>query len=107
MSYQEVYGTVSAVLPCAHMAWREGQAPQLPWAVYYLDDQSGFNADNTTYVGKHRWCVELYQKAMDLELQEELEAAILAAFSPFEKYESWVESENCLMTTYYFTELKG
>mgnify|MGYP007070073968 CR=1 FL=1 len=37
-------------MPCAHMAWPIGKAPELPWCVYYLDDADGFEADNSLRV---------------------------------------------------------
>ena len=113
MSHKEVYAAISSVslgdstLPCAHIAWREGSAPStLPWAVYYLDEETSFDCDNTRYCAVRRWTVELYQKARDGELEAALEAAIVDNFSPFDKAESWVENENCLMTSYYFTEVE-
>ena len=113
MSYKEVYSVISSVpvgdgtLPCAHMTWTVGsQAPALPWAIYYLDDESSMNADDSRYCSVRRWFVELYQKARDPELEAALEQAIVDNFSPFEKSESWVASENCLLTSYNFTEIE-
>ena len=113
MSHKDVYSVVSSVplgdgtLPCAHMTWRDGSAPaSLPWAVYYLDDESSMNADDTRYCSVRKWFVELYQKARDPELEAALEQAIVDNFSPYEKSESWLSTENCLLTSYNFTEIE-
>lgn len=105
MSAGDVYSAVkSAGIPCAHFAWAEGKAPSLPWAVYYLSDLNGFCADNTMYAAGSRWCVELYQRVSDPELEGRLERAILSKFTPYTKSESYVADENCFQTTYYFKD---
>lgn len=104
MSHQKVQETVSGVLPCAHLAFPKGTAPSLPWAVYAEENTEGVFADNTTYVPRHEWRVELYEASRDKELEDKLEQAIEQAFSPVRRYESWIEEENCLMVAFYFTE---
>lgn len=113
MSHKDVYSVISSIpvgdgtLPCAHIAWREGLAPKtLPWAVYYLDEETSIDADNTRFAHVRKWFVELYQASRDGELENALEQAIIDNFSPFEKSESWVSSENCLLTSYNFTEIE-
>lgn len=92
-------------LPCAHMAFPEGSAPDLPWCVYYLDESSGFNADNTIYAEDARWVVEHYWKTYDQEKESALEQTILSEFGPYTKTETWVQDENCTQTSYYFHEI--
>lgn len=111
MGKQEVYECVTSVasgdgqLPCAHMTWSASTEPRLPFAVYYLNESSGFCADNTVYSEANEWVVELYQKSSDEELEKGLQEAILRDFGPYRKSEYWVESEGCLQTAYYFNEL--
>ena len=106
MGRKEVQKAVTAAgLPCCHMAWLEGQAPPLPWCVFYLDDTDGVFADNTVRTFVNRWVVELYQKSADAALENALEQSLLDAFGPFIKSETWVRSENCLQTAYHFTEI--
>lgn len=106
MSKQDVYSIAEdAGIPAVHMAWPIGSAPSLPWFVFYVSNQSGFNADDTMYAPVYRWALELYQKTSDEELEAKVEQSILEKFGSFSKSESWVEDENCLMTTYYFTDM--
>ena len=95
----------SAGQPCAHMAWVEGTAPELPWCVYYLDEQRGVAADNRLQAKRYNWIIEHYWKTYDAEKTSALEAAIEDAFGPYESAETWVEEENCVMTAYYFREI--
>lgn len=105
MSKEDVFAVATdAGMPAVHMAWPIGSAPALPWAAFHVSSQSGMNADNTLYAPSTRWAFELYQKTSDGELEARVEQSILGRFGPFSKTESWVEDENCLMTTYYFTD---
>ena len=95
----------SCGIPCAHRYFPEGSVPELPWAVYYLDESSGFCADNKVHDRVARWIVELYERHKDPDLEKRLEDAIEEAFSPCSLYESWIEDDNCLMYAYHFTEI--
>lgn len=94
-------------IPSVRFAWPEGSAPELPWAVFWIDEEDGFYADGRMDVRNRAWVLELYQKTSDEELESVLEEAIIAEFSPFRKSEAWVDDENCIQTTYYFTEIGG
>ncbi len=106
MSRADVQGCVSSVVPCAHMAWPKGCAPELPWAVFYASGRRGKAADNRTASRTTEWCVELYERSGDSVLEDALEAAIEAAFGPCSVTEAWVEEEQCLQTSYYFTSVE-
>lgn len=106
MSRADVVAAVKAAgIPCVHMAWPKGSAPRLPWAAFYLDSQSGAEADDSVYAPVMRWVVELYQKEPDEALEARLEGSLQAAFGPFDKSESWVEQEGCTQTAYRFTQI--
>lgn len=106
MSKEDVYRLSAEVgIPCVHMAWPEGSAPPLPWMTFFLDSMVGFDADDEVYAQANNWCVELYQKSSDEELEARLEEAIQANFGPYRKSEAWVDSENCIQTAYYFKEI--
>ena len=92
-------------LPSVRFAWPEGSAPELPWAVFWIDEEDGIYADGRMEARRREWTLELYQKTSDEELEERLEDAIIANFSPFRKSEAWVDDENVIQTVYYFTEI--
>lgn len=107
MSGESVVAAISSVpLPCAHMAFPIGSAPALPWCVYYLDEMDGYAADNTLLAKRNRWVIEHYWKVHDDAIEASLEQAILDNFGAYTKTETWVDTENCVQTTYYFSEIE-
>jgi len=106
MNEKDIKSAIESVgIPCAHMSWVRGSAPELPWAVFYLDDTDGFFADDGIYSGVHNWIVELAQRSSDKTLEENLENVIVTEFGPFSKSEYWDSQENCLITSYSFSLL--
>lgn len=107
MTPARVVATIkSCGIECAHMCFPEGSAPTLPWAVYYVDTTLNVHADNSTWDYKPQWIVELYEKYKNPELELAIARAIEDEFfSPPSIDETWVDDENCLMTTYRFTEI--
>lgn len=88
------------------MAWPDNAAPPLPWMVFYLDDDLKLDADNRRWVSHGTWVVELYQKHADSEVEGKVESAITEAFGDYDKTETWVDAEDCLMTIYRFTVIE-
>lgn len=88
------------------MAWPVGSAPNLPWAVFYMDDSEAVG-DNGGYAERQDWVVELYQRSRDAALEKELEGALRGRYGAIAKSESWSSSESCLITAYYFTDFEG
>lgn len=106
------YGRVAAALGASkigkghitHMAWAEGEAPPLPWAIYYRDEGSNLDADDCTYEEFPQFFVELCTKHRDAELQDSVVGALRAAFGPVtNEGETWVDSEGYLMVVLRFT----
>lgn len=107
MSRETVVATVeSCGIECAYAAFPVGTAPPLPWAVFTTSDDDPLMADGERWCGVTRWEVELYQEQSDAELERSLERAIEEAFGPWKKRETWVDSEDCLMTAYTFTDIE-
>lgn len=105
MSHAEVFSAVSSVVPCAHMAWPEGMAPELPWAVYMVDETDDLFADNDNWAHVPRWRVELYERVRDASVERELKAA-LRRIGPVAVYETWIDSEKCHEVVYTFSQVE-
>lgn len=105
MAHKDVQQTINPIVPCCHMAWTVGNAPKLPWAVFYLDENDGQYADNKRYAEVNHWVVELYEKTHSCEVESAVEEAITEKFGAFSKTEIWVESESCIQVVYRFTEI--
>ena len=70
----------SCGVECAHMAWPEGSAPELPWAVWRLDSETGFFADDGKYAGAGTYAVELYERACDEGLHARIEKVVMTTW---------------------------
>ena len=109
MSSQASEKLVAAVVehvPCAHICWPKGGAPDLPWAVY-SDEPDGKGADNDNWVVRHHWEVELYEKYVDVELEDALFETLRGVYGYVEPPDTqWIESEGCARTLYRFSELE-
>lgn len=66
----------AAGLPTTYRQWKPAKPPAMPYVVYLEQDRRDFHADNSNYVKRRAWCVELYSEAKD----EESEAAIEQVF---------------------------
>lgn len=107
MSNKDVVKAVrKAGLKVAHIAWSTGSAPALPWCVYLLEEDSKLNADNSRWFSYPRWRVELYHLQNDETSEQKLEAALTEAFGDYDKYETWLESESCVLTAYEFNDIQ-
>ena len=86
-------------------AWQEGHAPPLPWFVYMRRMGGEVMADDSNFAELPRYCVELYQREDDPSVREAIEGAMRSAdgIGPYTAYEDWIPTEQCLMTSYYFT----
>lgn len=106
MSRAEIKSMLDGIgIPSVHMAWRRGSAPHLPWAVFCLDDDAHLCADDRRWHSHPRWRIELYQSCSDVALEEALEDALVERYGDYYKEEVWVDEEDCLMTSYIFTQL--
>ena len=61
-------------LPVAYRAWREGEAPPLPYSVFYAGKANNFGADGKVYFSAQRYTIELYTEEKDPAVEQALEA---------------------------------
>jgi len=103
---EKLMSTVQAHVPCTHMCWPVGGAPELPWAAYE-DEPSGKGADNGNWTVTHRWAVHLYEKYCDTALESALFEDLRGAYGYVEPpTTTWIDSEGCACTTYRFSEIE-
>jgi len=79
-----------------------------PFVCYYFDSSRDWIADNKNYHKMSGWIVELYTERDQLwEEQQRIEEVLLANFTPYAKFEAWIESERMFQTMYTFTMIGG
>ena len=92
----------SVGLPCAYDHFKAGDGPGKPPFVCFLyPNRDDFMADNTSYVKITALHIELYTDNVRFDLEDALEAALIAAELTFSKDgPRFIDSERMYMTTY-------
>lgn len=92
----------TAGLPCAYRTWGEGQAPPLPYCVYYAGRANNFAADGVVWFTAQRYTVELYTEDKNPTIEAVLEAALTEAGIFWTKDEVYIDSERMNEIIYEF-----
>lgn len=87
-------------LPVAYRCFPVGDAPALPFICYYADRSDNLSADDSVYVEIENITIEFYSKQKDQASEALIENALRDNELFWNKTESYIESENCLMITY-------
>lgn len=96
---------MSAGIPVAYRQFEDGNAPALPWAVYYAIQSDNFAADGGVYLPVQGYVVELYADKKDPSLETAVEAALGHAGVFWQKDETYIESEKMHEVIYEFEVL--
>lgn len=88
----------------AYRAFPVGKAPKLPFICYLCTNTNNFDADDYVFQVIQGVDVELYTTKKDEESERAVEAKLNENGLGWEKYEEYLDSENCYMIT-YSTEL--
>lgn len=88
-------------IPVRYRAFRKGEAPQSPYAVYYQLGKDNFNADNQPYFTTESVIVELITTKKDEALELKLENLLTEnkLFFEFDN-ESQLDSEGLYQVSY-------
>ena len=87
----------------AYRQFRTGQAPALPFMVYYVENSNNFLADNKVYLAKQNVVVELYSENKDVTSEGVVEKLFNDNDIPWRKFEDYIDSEHMYMITYEVT----
>lgn len=80
-------------IPVRYRAFKKGEAPQPPYAVYYQLGKDNFNADNQPYFTTESVIVELITNKKDETLESKFES-LLSDSKLFFEFESEVELDS-------------
>lgn len=83
-----------------YYSWPIGEAPALPYLVWYLPSSDNFAADDKVYSHIEQLNVELYTKTKDFEIEAAVEAVLAANNMVWEREESYLEDENMYEVLY-------
>lgn len=87
-------------IPVAYRFFRAPQNP--PFICFYVDGTDNEFADNSVYKTVNQWTVELYTENKNPVLEQALEAIL----PPYNKNESYIDTENMLMNAYTFENIE-
>lgn len=87
-------------LPIAYRCFAVGRVPELPYIVYYVDEDIGFYADDTVYYEGYAVTIEVYTDQKDLQLEKKVKQLLNNNELQYESYESFLESENMYLKAY-------
>ena len=84
----------------AYRAFPVGKAPKLPFICYICTNTNNFDADDYVYQVIQGVDIELYTAKKDEASERVVEAKLAEYNLAWEKYEDFIDSENCYMITY-------
>lgn len=84
----------------AYRAFPVGKAPKLPFICYQCTQTDNFFADGQTWQVIQGIDIELYTAKKDMESEQKIESKLAELGLGWEKYEDYIDSENCYMITY-------
>lgn len=87
-------------LPIAYRCFAVGQVPELPYIVYYADEDIAFYADDIVYHEGYAVTIEVYTEKKDVELEKKVKQLLNDNGLPYESYESFLDSENMYLKAY-------
>lgn len=102
MTYAEISQMISAVgIPYAYHHFEEGSGQQPPFITFYYQGDDDFIADNINYQAIRPLTIELYTDNKDFALEAAVESVLTANDLAFSRTETFIDSEQMYMVTYY------
>lgn len=87
-------------LPYAYHHFAEGEAPKLPYLIYYYPESDNFGADDTVYHRALDLTIELYTEKRDFEKEWNLEETFFMNDLFWQKHEVYLETEKMYQVSY-------
>ena len=87
-------------MPIQYQAFALGQAPDLPYLIFYGDDSDNLFADNVNYFNNLNLTCELYSDTKDLELETKIQKLFYDNEIEYNSNETFIDSENMFLKAY-------
>lgn len=98
---QELYTQLKTLqLPVQYYMFQEGQAPNLPYIIYYNPSEQHENADNATLHISKDVIIEVYSEFKDLSLEEKLKELFNKNKLTYTFQETYLKDERMYMVAY-------
>ena len=101
MTREEVVAMIEETkLPWAYYEFEEGTAQELPFIVFFYENNDGFFADNSNYADVEVLNVELYTETRDFELEEKVEEVLDEYGFSYSKEPAYIGDERMWQIAY-------
>lgn len=104
MTLSELYTALTGITgfssKVVYRAWPVGEAPELPFICYLVDESDNFGADNIVYKAINRVSVELYSENKDTASEALIEGMFETKHLYWEKTELYLDDERCYEIIY-------
>lgn len=101
VTYKKINQMIESLgLPYAYYQFPEGTAEPTPFICFYFSDENGLKADNVNYAKLVTLRIELYTDNKRFDLEEQISNLLTINELPYNKYESYIDTEKMLMQTY-------
>ena len=87
-------------IPIQYRAFESGQAPELPYIIFYENDSDNIFADNSNWFDVLNVVCELYTDNKDIELETKLQKLLYDLEIEYNSTETFIDSENMYMKAY-------
>lgn len=101
MTYQQIEQMISQMgLAFTYYQWDVGNAPELPYILFYYPSRNDFIADGRNYLKITKLNIELYSNNKDFENEEMIESVLDEYELVYEKEEQYISDEQMYETLY-------
>lgn len=101
MNLMEFKGELEKLdMPIQYQSFALGQAPELPYLIFYEDDSDNLFADNVNYFNNLNLTCELYSDEKDLELETKIQKLFYDNEIEYNSTETFIDSENMFLKAY-------
>ena len=101
MTYEQIQEALESLgLPTCYYQFEEDTEQAPPFLCWYIPGSNGFFADNKVYCQLVDITVELYTEDKRWDLEAALEEILNNNELPFQKTESYIDSEKLFLQTY-------
>ena len=87
-------------IPIQYRAFSVGQAPELPYLIFYENDSDNVFADNSNWFDVLNVICELYADEKDIELENKLQKLFYYNEIEYNSTETFIDSENMYLKAY-------
>ena len=101
MTYENIHQILTGLgVPVTYYQFEENTEVVPPFLCWYVPGSDGFYADNKVYAQLVQITIELYTEDKRWDLEAQLEEILNSNELPFNKTESYVDSEKLFLQTY-------